>query len=387
MFAILLLIPFLVSQVEGQEKEAFLKLYEKYESSSGFDGPKEDTAGYEESLKAMKLLRDLYSKETALNGKGAFSFSGNESSGSDLYKFGAEISLSKGMYPVQLEYSSKVSMQAKDVELQERLSDLAVSFDFHPCSPANDDPVVNTDGLWLENFVFMKRFSDEFMNIKQKYEVGFGATVNCYSSTFTKNGDDNNDLLSNDELFKGIGHRPLSMTEAESRVLQKARETLLRANTKRYSTYRLALLLGLFFEIEEADASGALRFNDVDTVLTVSRPTTHVPRWELRPTLEWRPFDRYLLEIDAYFKLPVPWEWEDVVETGGASDKRGDVFIDFQSTFSIQMEDGLIVSLQYRYLYDHAPPRVFRTDDNGMPVLLLGQVRHHQFGLSIGFTF
>ncbi|MEL6924442.1 MAG: hypothetical protein AAFO94_10380 [Bacteroidota bacterium] len=142
----------------------------------------------------------------------------------------------------------------------------------------------------------------------------------------------------------------------------------------------------MYYELEQAIASNEVNFNGVDTLLTESFAPTNKLRWEVRPTIVWQPRDKYKLRIYPYFKMPLGVV-NSIVREGTLSDTRYDYFVDMLSSFEIQVEDNFTVALNYRIMYDNAPKRRYLQQRDGSFVLLAGQRRHDNFGISLRFGF
>ena len=203
----------LVNYAHAQYFKEFNELYKKINSkvmifkkdsekdSMNIMEFKRDSTAAAEILDFMSVLKKFLDEEHKLNGNGTLEFSGHESSSNNLFKFGAGASIDHGIYPYELDFSTKISAVLKDSVFQENISDIDVSFDFHPIGlpdfpdtsliPLGRDQQKHSDYLWLENFVFLKRFNDDFLGIDQRYEVGMGVIFNLLTCGLTPNGEKN----------------------------------------------------------------------------------------------------------------------------------------------------------------------------------------------------
>ena len=344
----------------------------------------------------LDFLNQFLNQELKLNGSGFFSFGGNESDLNNLFRMGVGASIDKGLYPFELDFSTGIQTIVQNGVFQENLSDIDISLDFHPIIPKIE---AKSDGLWLENYVFIKRFNDAFLGIEQRYEVGGGFTFNFFNSKLTKSGSNNEKSLNSKPTYNVYGDdlirclqscfktkNILSLTAAETETISYTRERYLRANKKKYSKLRLAMLVGLHYEIEKANAQNIVRLNDRDTLLLRSFDATNRLRWQVRPTIKWQPKDGYTFRLYPYFKFPLGSMYDTVSENGN-EDKRFDYFLDLHSSINIRVEKNFGINIFYRLLYDNAPKRAFIKQEDATYVLLEGQTKHSAFGVSLNFGF
>lgn len=394
---------YFTSVAQNTDKD-FFKTYQRINSQRIFNLFKENFLNYQrDSLEVVEIqsLLEFYNsyliEEHKLNGKAGFSFDGNENDVTNLYRFGVSGKIDKGAYPSELDFSVNVQTTVQNGEFQENISDIDVSLDFHPLRPSVDS---EQDGLWLENYVFIKRFSNNFLGIDQRYDSGAGFVFNLFSKNkLTPTGISNKSQLKNTPNYKIYGDdlqrcldscyvkkSVLGITVSESASIVNTRERYLRSNIKKYSKFRIALLVGIYYELEKAIAANEINFNNVDTLLSQTFETTNILRWEVRPSLTWKPNDKYKLKIYPFFKMPFG-KGQSIVRQGDLEDRRYDYFLDLMASFSILVEPNFSIALNYRMLYDNAPKRRFLAQEDGSFVLLSGQMRHSSYGVSFNFGF
>lgn len=367
-----------------------------YQLDRSADNYFKDSTEIIEINQLLQFLNTFLNQELKLNGRGSFNFGGNESDLNNLFRIGVGASIDKGLYPFELDFSTGIQTIVQNGVFQENLSDIDISVDFHPIIPKID---AKNDGLWLENYVFVKRFNDAFLGIEQRYEVGGGFTFNFFNSNLTKSGKDNETALNSKPTYNVYGEdlircmescfktkNILSLTSSETETISNTRERYLRANKKKYSKLRLAMLVGLNYEIEKAQAQNIVRLNGRDTLLQRSFDATNRLRWQIRPTIKWQPKDGYTFRLYPYLKLPLGNMYDTVIEDGNM-DKRFDYFLDLHSSFDIAIEKNFSIRIFYRLLYDNAPKRAFIKQEEATYVLLEGQTKHSAFGVSLNFGF
>ncbi len=403
--------PFLVSILcihvtvgaQNTDKE-FFKVYKRINAQRIFHIDKSDLSTYYlDSLEVVEMqsLLEFYNtylnQEHKLNGKAGFSFNGNESDINKFFRIGVSGKIDKGVYPSELDFDLNVLTTIQNGVFQENFSDIDVSFDFHPYRPAAES---KNDGLWLENYVFVTRFNNNFLGIEQRYETGLGFVFNLYSKNkLTQNGIANNHKLNKIPRYEIYGDdlkrcleecylkkSILKITEHESKTIINTRERYARSNIKKYSQLRLALLLGIQYELEKSMATNEINFNSVDTLLTEEFEATNKIRWQVRPSITWQPTDKYKLKIYPFFKMPIGNQYS-VVRQGALVDRRYDYFVYLISSFSIQVDDNFQIALNYRMLYDNAPKRKYIQQNDGSYILLVGQKHNSTYGISFAFGF
>lgn len=340
-----------------------------------------------------EILGEIIEDEQKMNGKVGFSFSSNESDDKNWADIKTNISIDHGIYPYEMDVSFDMYANIRDGESKENISDIDVSFDFHPMSMDENNP---GDNLAIENYIFLSRFNDDFIGIDQKYEIGGGIIVNSYSNSLTEKGITNHKKMINffklkkKEFYSGncmdicqqIGDSSL----AKSYSLKKQCKRCDNITRKKYAKRRMALLFGLFYEVEKNTVTDQIRFNDVDTSMTKIFPAINRFCWEIRPTMAWKPNDQYLVYANAYFKFPFE-HLINKVHAGNLSDERLDCFIDIDAGIQVDVDKRFSIEMKYRLIYDHAPRRMYLEQQDGSYVLLKGQNRDNGFRMQFGFNF
>ncbi len=398
---------------------------------------RQDSTLLKETQDLLDFLYDFMDDEHRMNGKGFFDFSGNETNSSSLFRIGAGVDIDQGLYPYELDFSTRVQTLLKDGNFEENVSNIDISFDFHPYQP---DPLEckskyeqeiekltkemqgkpeyvdeykrliqknqlkiesanEVNGLWLENYIIAKRFSDDYLGIDQRYEIGGGFNFSHYSKKLTKKGLSNRAAMLKKPSYEIHGNdlirclqscapidNALNLTDHELEVLSKSKSRYLVSNRKQYSKFRLSLLLGFFYELEKVKFSKTLFFNGADTTIKYEFNPTHAWMGEIRPGLVWKPKDKYKLKIHPYIKFPLG-KLKNVITDGNLSDERIDYFLDIQTSFQIAIEEHFSISFNYNLIYDNAPRRVFLTQNDGSKVLFFGDQKRSNYGMSLNFDF
>lgn len=374
--------------------DEFDAVYDKFLGINIFEGiSEEDKAQIAELEKLMTFLRGYTKNEDSLNGKVDFGFSGNQSDLRNLVRLNAGINIDYGNYPYQLDFSTSVQTLINNGAFQENISNIDVSFDYTHSNIGN--------GLWLENYVLLKRFGDDYLGIKQRYEVGAGFIFNFRSKQLTHTGQKHDEELSRKPTVKTNGDdliicyeeicskvsNPKKLNSEECQTIAETRRAYKNANRKKYNRLRLALLTGIFYEIDQSDAINTLSIGGRDTLVALIFPTQTYWRWEIRPTIDWRPDDRFRLKISPYLKMPLGILNQTTVRDENLVDERMDYFVDFRCSLTASLSKKISIDLNYRYLYDNAPNRAFVDNGTGNKILLLAQQSHQIYSMTFGFDF
>jgi len=397
----------------------------------------EDSTVMVETQQLLDNLFQYMEDEHRLNGNGRFAFSGHETTNDNLFRVEAGISMDQGLYPYELDFSTSLQTQLKNGSFQENVSNIDISFDFHPFLP---DPVSRkrkleqkietlkvemegpdvykeeyqrlidqytlkldqpstANGLWMENYVIAKRFNDDYLGIDQRYEIGGGFIFSLFSKALTAKGRHNRDEMNQKPSYEIHGkdlvrclqscipiQNSLQLSESEVDIITKTRHRFQISNRKQYSKLRLSLLLGVYYELEKNTINKTFLFNQKDTSISHAFEPSNTFRWELRPGLVWRPKDGYKLKLYSFLKLPFD-HFKVTTTDGKLTDVRDDYFLDVNTSFDIRIEEHFEIGLYYRWLYDNAPRALIFTQNDGSSVLVTGEKSRSSFGISFSFGF
>jgi len=378
---------------QGYEEE-FKAVYQKFKNQKLETGTSpEDQKELKELELLMNYLNAFTSNEEALNGGVEFGFSGDETELQNLLQINAGVNIDYGNYPYQLDFSTSIQTVINNGIFQENVSNIDISFDYSHVNAGN--------GLWLENYILLRRFSDNYLGINQRYETGLGFIFNYRSKGLTPDGTKIENELNRKPTFKTNGDDLIvcyeeickrsnnlqKLSKEECNAITKTRKVYRNANRVKYNRLRLALLLGVFYEIDQSIAQNNLQVNGQDSLFTVTFPTQTFVRWVLRPTFEFQPNDMLKIKINPYLKFPLGSVNQSEVRLNNLVDIRNDYFIDLQTSISAKVSKKISFGISYQYLYDNAPNRAFISDGFSTPQLLVGQKSHHIYQMNFGFNF
>ena len=363
----------------------------------GFD--LEQAASSNETLiknfwKFFKIIRDDEIKNNILNGNINFGFNGDQASKSQLfngnnnsvYLLNGGLSFTRGSYPNQLRLSTDFNISAKNGKFNEEISNLNIAYDQH-ISSKNDD-------LRYESFIFMNRRSDRYLGLDQRYEMGGGIVIAKWSKKlpekFEKEKAEFDKLASScsdnkDSLFVCLNIMDTQINKNIKALLETQNKYSNRFR-KKNAPLRYGILFGVFVEIEKMTIADSLNNNEGKRLLvTESFDATTRLRWELRPTFDIKLFKNSVdLKIRPYFKLPVPWNWTQLVD----GKKEIDYRIDFPISLEIAVSDLVTLELNHTIYYDNTPPSIeqsqFSIDDD--LVFLTGNKLHQLSRFKVKFS-
>jgi hypothetical protein len=131
--------------------------------------------------KYIKLLTETYNAQTHFKGSVSGGFTGDQAGDNTLYKVGVAGTLSRGTYPREVRFRASTDFQLKNGKQQENVTELLINYDYHPAKN-------------IETFGFLERFTDDFLSIRERYEIGGGAKFERDVSYF-KQGREQMDLF------------------------------------------------------------------------------------------------------------------------------------------------------------------------------------------------
>jgi hypothetical protein len=321
-------------------------------------------------------INDLNKKLNGIKPVIGFGFSGNSSESNDLYRLNSNISLDYGCYPSELNIMLKTETLLIN-GITDKISDLFISYDNHHKIG---------DKRFLESFVFVSRYSDVYLGIDEKYELGVGTLFNYWTlKNLTKEGKTNELIINRLSNYNpdDITLKKLWIKDTYSDKV----ENLKHANIKKYSKLRLALLVGLFYEIEKVFFEDSISTNNGKIHYSYKFDGTVQLNWEIRPTLELYFGDNINLKLKPYLKMPLPGKYLSIVEYNNTKDSRVDYFIDFPVSIGYKANGNMELSINYRFMYDNAPQRKYLIVDNSsIPVLIMPNQKHQSISLMFKFS-
>lgn len=363
-----------------------------------------------EALKnCEKEAAAIRARENALRGTVAVSFSGDQAGfqgdnpqpgdsseaeripNEEFFKLGTDLHLSVGWYPRQIRVRSGASFQLRDGELEEDLTRLLFTYKQY-WRPS------------FETFVFAERFSDSFMSIDQRWEIGGGVKLEWarkkkrgFPQRYGKADPYGVGLKLINQLGDALGptclvagRRPAALTERGNRRratlvaalrrdeelataagrLQRARSDLmldqshaaayavaqakveevcrhLLALEKEEARYEFGFSTAVFAELERATVT--VRSADSES-REFGLKADQLYRYSLRPSFTIRPNDRFSIDYKHYLKVKID----------GSTDTRQDaeLSIDIRVGKDTSNLEDIAITLAVAYHTDNEPPTV-----------------------------
>ena len=309
---------------------------------------------------ALALLRMEEDRQRALKADILFGLSGDEAGDRSLYKLNTGISLSRGDFPSELAVVSRLGMQLRNGVLQEDVTTLQITYDYHASNN-------------LQYFAFAERFTDSFLSIQQRYEIGFGARI---AKHIGAQGGGRAIATSVEAVQTALGSmrgpstttaaNPAQLTAIDLTRFDAAVDELQHSVRDRDSRLVIGLAASVFAEIERADLDvisvpepATLPIDSVAARLSL--PSEQRYRLSLRPTILWRPATALRVRVFPYFKLPLDQPRRVVAANGEERlDYRRDIFSEL--AWSLQQSqtglENVEFVLTYNHHFDNVPPRL-----------------------------
>ncbi|MEO7175090.1 MAG: hypothetical protein ABIV51_04550 [Saprospiraceae bacterium] len=265
-----------------------------------------------------------------IQGKPSFGVSFNQSIKQDILQIDGGINLQRGGYPSTFRFESDLSLILLNKKINENLSNIYLSYDFHPRLK---------DSLLLENYIFVKRFTDAYLNVEQRYEVGTGTIIAFWSRKLSGNGQkaiakldkmvfDNTSYDSEGHLFKLCTSycqrfQTDKITDSDVEDLVNLQGNIRNSIRKSFSTLRTGVLVGVFVETEKITIPSEIRQTDQGPKLySYDFNPEYKLRFEVRPFVTIKPNDALTLKFKPYFKFPMPWLWDEETNFGDIHEKK-----------------------------------------------------------------
>ncbi len=428
------LIPFIllisVRGINAQEgSDNFKEFVEQYFGNNYLitDSTKLDTSIFqnlEETDKSKiiglhKLLKYMIQDELdqkKMTGSVGFGLNTDNAGDNSQYRLSTGFELNRGIYPERLEVSSDVEVTLNNGVLLEEVSNLVVSYDRRI-----------RDGV--ESYGFIRRHSDNYMSVDERYELGVGLVFEKYTGKSDKGKSIERDLgltlsdtIPQEIIEKSLSNasdvKSLDLQEIADRIRDQ-REYAKGSFDSQHSGLRLALLAGFNGEIEQNTLSETFNVpTSIDSVvrqgefirmdtsfrsqkLTRTLQSDFIWRLVLRPTISWRE-GAMTISWNAYFKLPLLfWQAnERIIEEDEPLDMKLSPIREVQRGTDWRLENRLALTikkgqvsttLSYQYYYDNFPASAYLSPREPSIIrnvqLFQAEKHHHIVRLSLGYDF
>lgn len=317
-------------------------------------------SGLPESFwQSLAFLRREEDRQRALRADILFGLSGDEAGDKSLYKLNTGITLARGDFPSELSVVSRLGLQLRDGVLQEDVTSLLITYDYHASAA-------------LQYFAFAERFTDNFLSIQQRYEIGFGARLATHAGMV---GDARTIDARVDEVRGAMAQlgttaaapgaqTPVPFSAPDQQRFNAAVEDLRRSLRERQARVVIGMAASVFAEIERADLEVVSiprpGTGPIDSVKSrISLPSQQRYRLSIRPTLRWRPSRDVQVRIYPYWKLPLDAPRRvRYAGSGNRLDYRRDIFSEM--TWAIRGDqtglENVEFVLTFNHYFDNVPP-------------------------------
>ncbi len=305
---------------------------------------------------SLTFLRAEEESQRAIKGNVTFGMTGDESGSRSLFKLNTGVGLSRGVFPSEFTVDSFLSLQLVNGQIQEDVTSLKISYDYHATRQ-------------LQYFAFAERFSDNFLSIQQRYEVGFGASMGFGFGRLGNWQETDRQFANFKRNLPGVRAvaatlpAPVQARLQATGVLDEAEfnatlDSLDHMVRDRQTRLFVGLAASVFSEIERAamdvvSSPLAISTQDADQVpLKVTLDGTQRYRLNIRPTLRFRASREVMIKVYPYLKLPLDGP-QHVDVPGGERrlDYRRDVLSEM--TWSIRPEETGLESVDFVFTFNH----------------------------------
>jgi len=325
-----------------------------------------------EFKKFLKTLSKQEEIENTFAGELGFGLDVTDSNENDLIKINTSASIKKGNFPDEFNFSSNLSVELRNGKFIENVTKLTMAYDHHFGKK-----------LDYEGYAFIKRTSNNFLNIDQRYEAGAGIVWNAIltGKKYTNDSKDNRltekgvrefdsltvlkkyaDKFSDKtEIIKCLDNActiTKLITKKEQKKFTESYDRVAKAISKRESRVRASLLTGLNYEIERTKDSLNLVFND--SIRKQSFDSRNLIRLVVAPNIELK-INELTLQSRCYFKLKVlEASSKDIVQSeinNLVQDTRSDFRLEWENKATLKMNEKVSITATLNHVYINAPRR------------------------------
>ncbi len=335
----------------------------------------------------VKMDKELHRLSLAVEG----GFSGHKAGENNLYKLNIASVISKDIHPHSFTFKGGTSVQYLDNSLKENITTLQLSYDHHLKK-------------WFEFYGFLERFSDSYLSIQQRYEIGCGfkfefdfgiaKTVKKELDSYKENSQSYKNFIC---YVKSDPSNKFSKADENSIKkqldgLKRKAETIKKSLNKKYKILSLGLAFTLFSELENAEINTTVEEeNDDGEIVEVSKkfplPGEQRFRIVIRPSLVLSPVKNLTFKGHIYFKLPIgrPYLVNDTLDLRIDSLFR----IEYGLTKGDSWAKKVSIIFEYQRHHDNLPPLLPQSiiDDYIIVGRTAAEKVHDEFLLKLAIQF
>lgn len=313
-------------------------------------------AGFWEGL---TFFREEEDRQRSLRADISFGLTGDEAGDQSLFRLNTGINLARGVFPSEVSVASRLFLQLRNGQLQEDLTTLQITYDYH-------------GSHHIEYFVFAERFSDSFLSIQQRYEVGFGLRAGVQIGRSRQSEVNSARMTALEDALPGVrtalsaGRTAAAVSPAEWAAFERTIHNLHHAIEYRQTPVFLGVAVSVFSEIENAAlevASLPLDPSSADAPVRsrLSLGPEQRYRVSIRPSFRWRPSESLQVIVLPYFKLPLDGaRYATVADGSRRFDYRRDILSEM--SWSVRREqtglENVSVVFTFNNFRDNVPPAI-----------------------------
>ncbi len=228
----------------------------------------------------------------------AAGYSGHTAGKDNLYQLGLGVEVNKEMYPGEFSFRTNTSLVIQNSVLQEHVTTMGISYQHYLSSG-------------LETYGFVERFSNTFLKLRYRYEIGggFKGELNLLPGKWEKK--DNNSAQIKKKYHRYITSLEKMARQAENmedngetrdllnrlQALNKQESGIMVLARKKSSLLTIGMALSVFAELEKPEDMAELAQDHL-------KERQHF-RLSLRPSVVFRPSPFITLKALFYYKHPL----------------------------------------------------------------------------------
>lgn len=333
--------------------EIFTQLKIVQTKIENFAADKKTIASYLANIKKMKAAGAELSKPSISIETG---FNGDTAGDSSIYNLAIGAVLDYTSYPNEFRFQASSKVQSQDKKMNENVTNLLVNYD-HYILP------------WLEIYGFAQRFSDTYMSIQQRYDIGTGFKLECNLPASRQAKDKISEYDSICQSLEDFGKaklRSLGTDEDRKKLDDNIRDLVQIAKKykesykKKYTSMELSLAFSIFAGMEQADLEVMVpeKVNDEIIMNTkkISLEADQRLMFSVRPKVIFRPLEHVTFRGYIYIKYPM----NGVLYVNGRRDLRKDLYASLEVGMpeSSKWVNKLSFIIEYQWHYDSVPPSI-----------------------------